>query len=329
MVKVIMDEPKPKTSEPESLENNTPNTDAGKQSSTNQVVSGTDTAKPAAKGRLAFLGRIGNFYFFGFLVLVLVASATVFLALRWSKGGPSQSNTKVQSLTDKQLAALKGSTTLVGDSSQVLDIQGNSVFESQVLLRKDLDVAGSIKVGGALSLPSISVGGTGSFGKVQVNDVLSVAGAVTLQNQLNVQKNLAVAGSGSFSGAVSAPQLNVGGLQLTGDLQINRHITLGGAVPGRSNGTALGGGGTASVSGSDTAGTITINTGSGPPAGCFVTINFAQKFNATPHVIVSPDNSSAGTLQWYANHGTTSFSVCTNNAPAASTTYVFDYIIID
>jgi cytoskeletal protein CcmA (bactofilin family) len=262
------------------------------------------------------------------LILALTAGG-IFLAVKLNKQPGDNPTQKAGSLTDKQIADLKGNTTLVGDAQQTLDIQGNSVFEGQVLMRKNLDVAGSIKVGGSLSLPAITVGGTSSFGQIQVNDKLSVNGNTTLQGQLNVQKGISVAGSASFSGALSAGQINVTTLQLTGDLVISKHIRTTGGTPSRSSGGALGSGGTASVNGTDTAGTVTINTGGSPSAGCFVTINFTQGFSSTPHAVISPSNSQAGKLQYYANRSSSSLSICTASAPSAGRTYVFDYIVLN
>jgi cytoskeletal protein CcmA (bactofilin family) len=287
-----------------------------------------DKPKSPTRNPLKRLAALGNIYLIVFLAALLLAAGVIVAVAKLGGKNNTNKSDAAQSLTDKQIAALKGSTTVVGDAQQVLDIQGSSVFEGQVLLRNSLDVAGSIKVGGSLSLPAITVGGSSSFGTIQVNNTLSVNGS-TILGQATVQKSLSVAGGLSVSGAFSAGQINVNNLQLTGDLQISRHIKLGGGIPSRSGGSALGAGGTASLNGSDTAGTITINTGGSPPAGCFVTVNFVNHFNSTPHVIISPSNSRAGSLQYYANRSASSFSVCTNNAPAAGNTYLFDYMVID
>src|SRR4029077_15019876 len=103
-----------------------------------------------------------------------------------------------------------------------------------------------------------------------------------------VAKSLQVNSSGSFSGPLSAPQITTNSLQLNGDLVLTHHISAGGATPSRSNGTALGSGGTSSVSGSDTSGSITINTGSGPGPGCLISVNFAANVNSTAQVSISP-----------------------------------------
>src|SRR5207253_10755653 len=108
----------------------------------------------------------------------------------------------------KQISDIKTNTTVVGDAQQTLDIQGNSIFDGQVLMRNNLDVAGSLKVGGSLSLPAITVGGNSSFGQIHVNDQLSVSGNTILQGTLTVQKGLNVTGSVSFA-SLSASQITV------------------------------------------------------------------------------------------------------------------------
>ncbi len=283
--------------------------------------------KPSRANRMRRIVSFANLYFVIFLLLIIIALGSIFAAVKFNKSPNSQS-TKTQSLTDKQLADVKSSTTLVGDAQQTLDIQGNSIFEGQVLMRNNLDIAGSIKIGGSLSLPSITVGGTSNFGQLHINDQLSVSGNTILQGSLTAQKGITATGASSF-GTLSASQINTSSLQINGDFVVSRHINVSGGTPGRSNGSALGGGGTASVSGTDTSGTVTVSTGGSPPAGCFITINFTQKFNTTPHVIISPSNSSAGSLDYYTNRSNTNFSVCTANSPSASTTYLFDYIVID
>jgi cytoskeletal protein CcmA (bactofilin family) len=288
-----------------------------------------ETPAPAKKskpvGRL--LGSL-NLYFIIFVLLLILAAGGIFASVKFNSKNASKSTTKTDSLTDKQLTDLKTNTTIVGDAQQTLDIQGNSIFEGQVLMRNNLDVAGSLKVGGSLSLPAITVGGSSTFGQIHVNDQLSVSGNTILQGSLTVQKGLNVSGAVSFS-SLSASQITASSLQLTGDFVVNRHINVSGGSPGRSGGTALGAGGTVSVSGTDTAGTVSINTGGSPPAGCFVTMGFTQRFSSTPHVVISPSNSSASTLNYYASRSNTALSICTTSAPAASTTYVFDYITID
>lgn len=291
----------------------------------NEVTSGkaSEPKKPKSGRR----GIMDNLYLYIYVLVVIAAGLIVAVAFMYNKS-PKTKKVTTKSLTSQQLAQLQGPTTIVGDSKQTLDIQSNTVFEGAILARSNLDVAGTLKVGGPLSIPSLNVSGPGIFGPLQVNQTLGVAGDVTLQGQVSLQKNLNVQGSASIAGSLSAGTLSVSNLQLNGDLTLSRHLIGAGGVPGRTNGTALGSGGTSNIGGSDSAGTVTISTGTSPPAGCFTTVNFAQKYASTPHVVISASNSSAGSLDYYTNRSNTGFSICTASTPTASTTYVFDYVVI-
>jgi len=290
-----------------------------------QAAETSTAAKPAKKGGpLAGVRKIVNIYTIVFALLVVAAVAVVLVSIKPAK---TQTQTQLGKLSDAQLSQLKSNSTLVGDPKQTLDIQSSTILEGQVLARSDLSVAGSLKVGGALSLPSITIAGSGNFAQVGVSGALSVGGDTNLQGQLTVQKNLNVTGAASF-GSLSVSSLSVTSLQVKNDFSISKHIITSGGTPGRSLGTALGGGGTASVSGSDTAGTVNINTGGSPPAGCFVTVNFTASFGSVPHVVISPSNSQAASLQYYTNRTASGFSICSASVPSASANYVFDYIVI-
>ncbi|MBX4197583.1 hypothetical protein KW801_03465 [Candidatus Saccharibacteria bacterium] len=282
-------------------------------------------AKPTKKsgGLQAVRNRV-NIFTIVFVLIVLVGALVVFISLKPAK---KTNETPLGKLSDQQLTALKSNSTLVGDPKQTLDIQSNTIFEGQVLARDDLSVAGSLKIGGNLSLPSITIAGTGNFAQVGVTGPLSVGGDTNLQGQLTVQKNLSVTGSASF-GNLSVATLSVSSLQVKNDFALSKHIVTSGGTPGRSPGAALGGGGTASISGTDTAGTVNINTGSSPPAGLFVTVSFTQHYAATPHVVITPVGSAAGALQYYINRDANGFAIGTTNSPPAGSSFAFDYIVI-
>jgi cytoskeletal protein CcmA (bactofilin family) len=289
-------------------------------------VSAAPAAPKAAKspGALTKIRNKVNIYMIVFILLVMMAAVVVFVSIKPAK---TVTTTPIGKLSDQQLAALKSNSTLVGDTKQTLDIQSSTIFEGQVLARSDLNVAGSLKVGGVLSLPSITITGNGNFAQIGVTGPLSVGGDTNLQGGLTVQKNLAVTGSASF-GSLSVSSLSITSLSVKNDFSISKHIVTNGGVPGHSGGTALGGGGTASLSGSDTAGSVSINTGNAPPAGLFVTIAFAQKFAATPHVVITPVGSAAAGLQYYINRDANGFSIGTANPPPAGANFGFDYIVI-
>ena len=285
---------------------------------------------PTDTGIVHRILRHFNVYLLLFILVMIIAGAGIVVSYLYNKSVNSNSQvTGTQSLSQAALDQLANSDVTVGDAKQTLSVQSNAVFAGKVLVRDTLEVAGGLQVGGSLTLTGIKVSGTSVFDTVQITKDLAVTGNTSIQGQLNVQKSLGVNGGGTFNGPLSASSITTGSLQMSGDLNLTHHITGGGPTPGRSNGTALGGGGTASVSGSDTAGSITINTGSSPAVGCFITVNFASKFNATPHVIITPVGSAAGGLAYYINRTTSNFSVCSNTAAPAGTTFGFDYIAFD
>lgn len=271
-----------------------------------------------------------NIYLLLFILVVLVATAVVIvMTVKGRKAATTATNTiNSQGLNEQTLKQLASSETTIGSSSQILNIESNAIFSGSILVKKDLEVAGSIKVNGALALPGITVSGTSSFNQIQAS-TLNLSGAATVNGTLTARNGLSVNGNGNFTGSVSATQLTTGSLQLNGDLILTHHITGGGAIPGLSQGIALGSGGTASVSGSDTSGSIAINTGSSPGAGCFATINFARAYNGTPHVVVTPIGAAAAALNFYVNRSTSSFSVCTTSPAGGGQSFGFDYLIMN
>lgn len=269
-----------------------------------------------------------NIYALLFVLIMILAAMIVFVSKQNSdKNDPL--NATSQTLTVEDLEKLSSQDTSVGDPKQTLSVEANADFKGTVLVRGGLDVAGTIRVGGALTLPGITVSGISNFETVQIDD-LTVTGDTTIQGQLIVQSALTITGGASFGGEISAPSLSIGALTLNNDIVLNRHIDAGGSTPTRTNGAALGGGGTSSVSGSDTAGTVTIGIGAGAPtSGCFTTITFAQAFNEVPHVVITPVGASAATLAYYITRTTTSFSICHNTGSAPSGSFSFDYVAID
>lgn len=271
-----------------------------------------------------------NIYLLLFILVVLVATAVVIvMTVKGRHAATTATNTiNSQGLNEQTLKQLASSETTIGSSSQILNIESNAIFSGSILVKKDLEVAGSIKVNGALALPGITVSGTSSFNQIQAS-TLNLSGAATVNGTLTARNGLSVNGNGNFTGSVSATQLTTGSLQLNGDLILTHHITGGGAIPGLSQGIALGSGGTASISGSDTSGSIAINTGSSPGAGCFATVNFTRAYNGTPHVIVTPIGAAAAALNFYVNRSTSNFSVCTTTPAAGGQSFGFDYLIMN
>ncbi len=268
-----------------------------------------------------------NIYLLLFVFILVIAGVVLFIAIQASKNQTKQQQTNTQKLTDSALKTLDATDAKVGDPKQLLTIESDAVFSGKVLVRGGLEVAGAIKVGGALSLPGITVSGTSAFDQVTLNS-LAVSGNESVQGQLNVQKGLTVGGNGSFGGTLSAGIINTDKLVLNQDLQLNRHIAAGGTTPGVSGSGNIGGGGTVSINGSDTAGTVTVNNGGGSGSGTLASVAFAVKFSGNPHVVITPVCNSACNLGAYVTGRTTSgFTIGVANNPGGS--YSFDYVVLD
>jgi hypothetical protein len=272
--------------------------------------------------------RRPNIYLMLFILVILVGATVALVAYRQNKKA-SNDQINTQGISQSTLEQLANSDASVGDSHTVLNVKSSAVFAGQVLVRQNLEVGGNFQVGGTTALKDLTVSGTSQFGQTNVSSNLSVSGNAALQGAATIGKSLQVGGGGTFNGPVSAPQVTTGSLQLNGDLVLTHHIHVGGGQPSRNGGSALGRGGSASVSGSDTAGAVSINTGSGSAAGCFVTINFTSHYTTTPYVQVTPVGSAAGGLDYYINRSTTGFSICDSSAPPSGRSFGFDYFVLD
>lgn len=269
-----------------------------------------------------------NVYFLIFFLLLVVAGVITVVNFINSQKEPEVPSLATQELTEDTLQELANTDASVGDISQTLTIQGNAIIAGQTLMRGDLNVAGNIQSGGSIQGPSLTISGSASLGQAQINTLqvastLAVNGATTLAD-------LNVAGTSSFNGAVTASQLTVSRLVISGNgvLEIPNHIGFTGATPGiAANSGTLGNGGSASASGSDTAGTVNINTGNNPAAGCFARLTFRAAYTTQPKVIISPVGPGASQTQYYVDKNTTGFSVCTTNAAPANQQFSFDYFI--
>ncbi len=276
----------------------------------------TDSAAPQPEKKPSLFSKIREakyLYVSVFGVLILVIAAVSYFSVKGDKA--DNANPTASTLTANNLASLKGATTVVGDPKQILDIQSNAVFEGQILVRGELNAAGDLKVG-----KDLSVAGVGNFNTLQTTGNAAVSGGLT------VKANLGVSGSGSF-GSLSTGQLTAGGLTLNGDLALTHHLTIGGSIPKVTSGS-IGSGGTATISGSDTSGTVTINTGSGATAGTIATITFSTAYKSVPHVVITPVGASAAGLGYYVTRTASGFTINVTNDPTAGSSFSFDYIII-
>lgn len=269
-----------------------------------------------------------NVYLLLLLLIVVVTAAVTVVNYLNSKKDPVAPAINSQELSKEALEKLANTDTSVGDSSQTLTIKGNAVIDGQTLMRGNLNVAGNFQSAGSMQGSSLTISGTSNLATAQINS-LQVASDLAVQGNATAS-NITIAGTASFGGAVTAPQITVSKLVLSGNgsIDIPNHLSFTGPNPNRSiNGGPLGGGGSASVSGSDTSGTVNISTGNNPSAGCMVRISFAQRFTTQPRVIVSPVGNAAGRTQYYVDRDQTGFSICTAAPAPGNQSFAFDYFV--
>jgi hypothetical protein len=165
----------------------------------------------------------------------------------------------------------------------------------------------TLSINGALSAASINVGGMATMHELMVIGDASVGG------------NLSIGGTLSVSGSTSVV-----------DLSISGHLITTGSAPTVASSSAAGTGATVMVTGDDTAGTITVTTGSNPSAGSMANVSFTKAYAALPHVLLTPNDSKSAPLIVYPDQQTTTgFSLSLTTTPAANTSYTFEYFVVE
>jgi hypothetical protein len=172
------------------------------------------------------------------------------------------------------------------------------------------------------SNPSQNLQGTTQFQDVSVQGKLTAADLnVTGSTNLN---DLTVTGTATIA------NLTVSNL-VTAALTVNGHIVTGGGTPTATAGNACSAA-DVTISGTDTAGLVTVTTApgcSGP--GNVATIDFAKAFGATPRVTLTPANANASALKTYIDSSaitTNSFTIATPTAIDGSLTYRWYYQVL-
>ena len=84
------------------------------------------------------------------------------------------------------------------------------------------------------------------------------------------------------------------------------------------------------IEGNDTAGTITVTTGSGVTAGSLADLVFSHQYGKSPRVIISgQDDASVSARVYPGAKSLSGFSLSTAQTLAPNTTYTFDYFIVE
>lgn len=297
------------------------------------------------KGIKKLLGKV-NIYMLLFILVIIIA-ASAYAVMYFMNKRETEVRLETTRITEETLEQLKTSDAVIGDPLQILTIESNAIITGKVVMRDTLDVAGALSIGGPLSIPSIRATGSGAFSSIETNDLqaagnAAVGGILDVVGTVSMGENLTVAGDINAGGRLDiGGQATIGGnLNVNGtisaqginfnEISINR-INISGSNPGISVGGAAGGGATASVNGTDTAATVTINTGGGTGTGVLATIFFTGAYDSNnPHPVLTPNGPGCSNIGYYVtNISATQFAIATSTAPPAGTSCRFNYIVIN
>jgi hypothetical protein len=262
----------------------------------------------------------------------------VFLLMAGAAGGyfwakahtppPKAKEPTISTLSQDEINKLNEAGANLGTTGQTLNIGANALFRGKVDVGGELSIGGPLNANGPVTLSSLNITGTTAATGLNVGSNLNVAGTTTLQ------KSLTVTGLGTFNGglnaggiasfnAVNAATLAVHTISISGPLTIGHFVTQGPAPTVAAN--SVGAGGTVSISGNDTAGTININTGSGP-GGTLATVTFRALYGTTVHVLLTPLTDGAAAASAFVTRNNAGFQVHAGTPPAGST-LSFDYLV--
>jgi len=290
-----------------------------------------------AKPPNSFKQTLKRFRVYVLILLLLAIVGIIFVVVSSLNGKktPPPPSVSSQPLSQTQLKKLASSTT--SSNGQTLTVRGDATLNGQVLIRNNLGVAGTIQLGSGLNVPKITDTNTSSFGSAQAS-TLQIATSSTFQGVATFQDGINMNGNTAFN-AATIGTLTATNIVMSGSMQIEvpGHLAFTGAFPGRTiNFGVLGNGGSASLNGSDTSGTVSINTGNNPTAGCFISIIFNIPFTTTPNILLGPIGLGAGATQHNTEIITnstsglvTGFKICTANTPLPNQAFGFSYFIND
>ena len=266
-----------------------------------------------------------------FLALILLGAGGAYFYLNSQVKAPAEPKLSVSNLTPEDIAKLGEVGNNLGSSGQTLNIGADALFRSAVNVTGDTTIGGRLTSNGTASLNGLNLSGAAAGTSLNLSSNLNVGGTSTMQQSLTVAGLTTLSGGLNAGGNTSVNALNatsiaVRNITISGPLTV-AHLVTQGPVPILVTGPAVGGGGTSSISGNDTAGTVTFNTGSGPSAGVLGTVTFRAAYTAGVHVLLSPITAGAASTSYYVTRTSGGFQIHAASPAPAGTTISFDYLV--
>ena len=234
---------------------------------------------------------------------------------------------------NKLNAFFNGNTA--GKPAEVLTINSSSLFLGRVAVSSDVKVTGGLDVEGTTNLGNLNATKTTTLGVTNVGGALTINGPLTVQNPAifhagaSFGGNLTSTGSATFGGPLSAASVTVHDISVGGTLNLNGHLNIGGTSPTSSPDVAAGPGASASIQGSDSAGTVSVTTGTVPAngnlGGSLVKVTFHDKYPSAPTIVITGDGRDSAALQPYVLKSDNSFIIGTTFDAISHHSYGFDY----
>ncbi len=263
-----------------------------------------------------------------FVFLISVGITGGYYYSQSKKPAAKPTTPSIANLTPEEINKLSEIGSSLGNTGQVLNIGADTIFRSKIDVGGDLSVGGHFNANGPVTLSELNISGTTALSGLNVGSNMTVSGTATFQKGIAVTGLAGITGNLNVSGAASVNSLNaatiaVQTITIAGPLTIG-HLRTQGPAPTIVAGS-VGGGGTVSISGNDTAGTINVNTGGGP-GNLLATITFRAAFSSTVHVILTPLTGPAAAAQTYVTRTGGGFQIHANTPPGAAV-LSYDYFV--
>lgn len=280
------------------------------------------------------------------VAIIMAANAAVIAYFLIQQNKLAAEERREVTLSPVQLEKLGMNQKPVGDTgSLLLEVGPDTEFKGRVDIAGDMDIAGKVKAEDILSAPEtdfknlkagdaklnqLNVDGGTTLSDLFVRENVTVEGparlqgTVTISQLLTVDNNVNISNNLSVDGTLSASQIRTSDLVSRGKIKAGGHIISGGGKPTVSPGPALGSGGTASISGNDTAGTVQVSASQFTEGGIVARVNFRNTYPSTPYIAVTSVDRTAGDVYVQRNAG--GFSIGVDGTLEGG--YAFDYIVL-